>query len=383
MRTMTIRGVAVAALLLATGMVPVFTQPAGARATPPSLGHATEAQIDQIIADTMQQANLPGMSVLVRIPGRGSYVKTYGVSNLVTKAPFAVDDHVRIASITKTFTATLILRLVDKGKLSLDDHLADYVKGIKYGQRITIRQMLNMTSGIFSYTEDEAFGKRFDANPLMPFPPSAAIAIIKAHDPDFAPGEGWHYSDSNYLLLGVIAEQVTGRPISRLMQDLVIDPLGLEHTSYPTTPAIPKPRSRGYVAQPDGSLRDVTAVNPDVAAGAGAMISTLEDLASYAKALADGTILSRKTQRERLQIVDVKLSPTLKTGYGLGLFDIEGFLGHDGAIYGYSTAMFHLPAKDATIVVIGNQSTNFTTPSLEAFLRIAQLLFPGRFPPAG
>ena len=295
----------------------------------------------------------------------------------------AVDDHVRIASITKTFTATLILRLVDKGKLSLDDHLADYVKGIKYGQRITIRQMLNMTSGVFSYTEDEAFGKHFDANPLD------AVPAVGRHRHHQGPRPRLRARRGLALLrLQLPAprrhRRAGDRPAHRPAH------AGPRHrpaatSSTPATrrhPPSPGPAAAATWPKPDGSLRDVTAVNPDVAAGAGAMISTLDDLASYAKALADGTILSRKSQRERLQIVDVKLSPTLKTGYGLGIFDIQGFLGHDGAIYGYSTAMFHLPAKDATIVVIGNQSTNFTTPSLDAFLRIAQLLFPGRFPPA-
>ena len=132
--------------------------------------------------------------------------------------------------------------------------------------------MLNMTSGIYSYTEDEAFGAAFDADPTATFPPSAAIEIIKAHEPDSAPGQGWHYSDSNYLLLGVIASKVTGQPLDALMEDLVTEPLGLDHTSYPTSTSIPRPRIRGYLAQPDGSLRDVTAVNPTVAAGAGAII---------------------------------------------------------------------------------------------------------------
>jgi D-alanyl-D-alanine carboxypeptidase len=374
------RIVATTTLAAAITVVPVSA--AAADGDGGQLSRATRAAIDGIIADTMQTAHLPGMSVLVRVPGRGSYVQTYGVADTTTGRPFRTTDHVRIASITKTFTATLILRLVDKGVLRLDDHLADFVNGIPNGRQITLRQMLNMTSGIFSYTEDEQFGQDFDAHPTEPFPPSKAIAIIKAHPPDFPPGTSWHYSDSNYLLLGVIAERVTGRPVDRLMDDVVIDPLGLGDTSYPTTPAIPSPHPAGYVAQPDGTLRDVTAVNPAVAAGAGAMISTLEDLARYAKALADGTILSARTQRERLEIVNVPLSPALTTGYGLGLLDINGFLGHDGAIYGFSTAMFHLPEKDATVVVIGNQSSNFTTPSLQAFLRIAQALFPARFPPA-
>jgi D-alanyl-D-alanine carboxypeptidase len=342
---------------------------------------SVEAAIDQIIADTMTTGNLPGMAVSIEVPGRGSYQKAYGVANVTTGAPFTLRGHLRIASITKTFTGTLILRLVDAGKLRLDDHLSEYVKGIRYGKQITIRQLLNMTAGVFSFTEDEAFGEAFDRDPLMPFTPADALAIVRRHKPDFPPGQGWHYSDSNYVLLQLIAERATGKSIADLMENEVIEPLGLDGTSYPTTPDIPRPRPHGYVAQSDGTLRDVTAVNPDVAGGAGAMISTLDDLTTYAKQLADGTILKPRTQRERLEFVDNNLSPVLTTGYGLGIFDIQGFVGHDGAIYGFSTAMFHLPQKDATIVVVGNQSTNFTTPSLDAFIRIAQLLFPGRFPP--
>ena len=214
----------------------------------------------------------------------------------------------------------------------------------------------------------------------MRFTPADALAIIRAHEPDFPPGEGWHYSDSNYVLLELIAERATGRPIADLMQHEVIEPLGLTGTSYPTTPAIPRPHPRGYLERPNGSLRDVTLLNPGIAGGAGAMISTLQDLTTYAKQLADGTILKPRTQRERLQFIDTQLSPVLSTGYGLGIFEVQGFVGHDGAIYGATTAMFHLPEKDATIVVVGNQSSNFTTPALDAFVFIAELLFPGRFP---
>jgi len=200
----------------------------------------------------LARQGIPGVTLGIDMPGC-TWISAAGLADRATGRAMSPTDGFRIASITKTFTATLILRLVDKGAISLDDHLAKYVKGIDNGQQITIRQMLNMTSGIFSYTEDEQFGKDFDANPVEPFPPSKAIAIIKAHDPDFAPGTSWHYSDSNYLLLGVIAEKVTGRPIDRLMQDLVIEPLGLSHTSYPTTPAIPGPHPVGYVAQQEAA----------------------------------------------------------------------------------------------------------------------------------
>ena len=366
---------AAAAVVVSTAAMAPASAQGGGRFSP-----AIERGIDQIIADTMADTNNPGMAVSVHIPGRGSYVKAYGVANVETGAPYRLDGHFRIASVTKTFTATLILRLVDQGKVGLDDTLSQYVKGIRYGQRITVRQLLNMTAGVFSYTEDEGFGRAFDRDPLMRFTPADALAIIRAHEPDFPPGEGWHYSDSNYVLLELIAERATGRPIADLMQHEVIEPLGLTGTSYPTTPAIPRPHPRGYLERPNGSLRDVTLLNPGIAGGAGAMISTLQDLTTYAKQLADGTILKPRTQRERLQFIDTQLSPVLSTGYGLGIFEVQGFVGHDGAIYGATTAMFHLPEKDATIVVVGNQSSNFTTPALDAFIYIAHLLFPGRFP---
>ena len=127
-------GLAVATVVLA-GTVVVPGGRAGADSGGGRLSPATRAQIDAIVADTMTTGNIPGMSVLVQVPGHGSYVQTYGVSNVTTGAPFTRDGHVRIASITKTFTATLILRLVDKGVLRLDDHLAQYVKGIKNGRR--------------------------------------------------------------------------------------------------------------------------------------------------------------------------------------------------------------------------------------------------------
>jgi D-alanyl-D-alanine carboxypeptidase len=327
---------------------------------------------------------VPGMAVGAWVAQRGAFVRAYGRSDLRTSAPFLLTDHVRMASITKTFTATEILRLVDRKLLSLDsDRLNQFVPGVPYADQITVRQLLNMTAGVFDYTTDPAFTAQFDANPLMSFTPQDFLAIINkpGNNPAFAPGTPGksQYSDSNYFLLGLIIEKVTHQPLEMVLDEDVVERARLDHTSYPTTPTIPRPFARGYV--PIGSgLRDVTAVNPGVAGGAGAMISTLPDLRVWAHVLATGTLLSPETQRQRLQFVDLHAPGTIKVSYGLGIGNFQGFLGHNGAIYGYNTAMFYLPATGATLVVVANSSTNFSDVATVTFLLIAKLLYPELFP---
>jgi D-alanyl-D-alanine carboxypeptidase len=346
----------------------------------------TSAAIEQLVQGQMASGRVPGMSVGIWVPDRGRFVHAYGTADVATGAPFLLSDHARIASITKTFTATEVLRLVDRHLVSLDgDHLSKWVGGVPYGDQITVRQLLNMTAGVFDYTSDPTFVARFDANPVLPFTPQEVLAIIEnpGNKPAFAPGTAgmWQYSDSNYVLLGLIIENVTHQPVGRAIEQDVVDPADLEHTSFPISPAIPRPFAHGYLNTPSG-LRDVTAVNPAVAGAAGAMISTLRDLKVWARVLATGTLLTRETQRQRLQFVDAHLSPTLKTGYGLGLFDIQGFLGHNGAIYGFNTAMFYLPATGATLVVIANESDNFHGVALGTAIALAKLLYPELFPTA-
>ena len=369
-------GVATAA---AAGASPSAAGPAASGG--PHLDRATDNKISQIVMAAMRASHIPGMAVGVWVPG-GRYVRAFGTSDTATGAPFSAADHVRIASITKTFTATVILQLVDQHRLQLSSRLSQYVAGIPNGATITVKELLNMTAGVYNFTEDPAFLKNYLADPTMPFGPADAIAIIKRHEPSFPPGTGVEYSDSNYVLLQLIAEKVTHAPLGRLIQQWVLDPLGLDQTSYPTTPAMPAPFARGYF-QPETSspaLRDVTLSNPDGAGGAGAMISTLSDLKTWAKALATGTLLTPGTQRERLQTVPLAPPGKITLRYGLGILDLNGFLGHNGAILGYGTAAFYLPGAHATFVVEGNNNDLVSTVPLMVFAQIADLLYPQQFP---
>jgi D-alanyl-D-alanine carboxypeptidase len=363
--------------------VQLSPNPASAHDRGQEFDPATQAAIERLVQDQMAAGSVPGMAVAIRVPGRGAFVRGYGRSDVATDAPFQLTDHVRIASITKTFTATEVLRLVDRGLLSLDnDRLSAFVPGVPYGEQITVRQLLNMTAGVFDFTTDPDFTAAFDADPLLPFTPQDVVALITkpGNAPVFPPGAPGQaqYSDSNYVLLGLIIEQVTHRPLASVLEEDVVQPAGLRQTSYPTTPDMPLPFAHGYL-WPAG-VRDVTAVNPAVPGAAGAMISTLGDLETWARVLATGTLLTPETQRQRLQFVDLHAPGTLQVSYGLGIGNFQGFIGHNGAIYGYNTATFYLLETAATLVVVSNSSTNFEGVATTTCLLIGKILYPELFP---
>lgn len=346
----------------------------------PSFSDELQRDMEATVLDLMEQASIPGAVVGVWVPDMGEWVAAFGLADIETGREMAVDDKVRIASNTKTFTATLVLILADEGLLDLDDRLEEYVQGVPYGDEITIRQLLNMTAGIFSFSEDEGFLDAFTADPLMEMTPQESLDIALAHPPDFAPGQGWHYSDTNYEILGMIVEQVTGNDIEDEVRTRVIEPLGLSHTFFPTTPDMPEGHSRGYVLQKDGTMMDYTRVSPSVPWAGGAMISDLEDLEVWAKALAGGELLSEDMHAQQLEWVEVPELANVEGRYGLGIMSLGGFHGHNGAIFGYNSTVLYLPEDDATIVVLVNKSTNSSQESMLIFIALAKMLFPERFP---
>ena len=151
----------------------------------------------------------------------------------------------------------------------------------------------------------------------MAFSPEDVVAIVKRHEPDFAPGEKVVYCDTNYIFLGMIIEKVTGKPVEDVIRGEILTPLGMAHTTFPTTSAMPEPFSHGYYAGEDGKgkLRDFTASNPAVAWSAGAMISTLDDLRIWSKALATGALLKPQTHAEQMKFGAIATKP-IHVGYG-------------------------------------------------------------------
>ena len=328
----------------------------------------------------MAQQGIPGVIVGLWVPGQGEWVAAFGEADIETGRAITTSDKVRIASNTKTFVATLVLQLADEGKLGLDDPLKKYIPGVTYGNEITVRNLLNMTSGIYSFSEDEDFLAAFTSDPLMDLTPGEEVEIALSHPPNFAPGEDWEYSDTNYEMLGIIVEEVTGNAIEDEMRERIIEPLGLESTSFPTTPDMPPGHARGYVLSDTGELQDYTRSSPSVPWAGGAMISDLEDLRVWVKVLATGELLSEEMHSEQLGWVDMPELERVDGKYGLGIMSLAGFQGHNGAIFGYNSIMLYLHEEDATIVVLANKSTNFSQETIPIFSGLAGLLFPGRFP---
>jgi D-alanyl-D-alanine carboxypeptidase len=245
--------------------------------------------------------------------------------------------------------------------------------------------MLAMQSGIYDFTGDKAFLARFDADPTLDWDVHDTIALIKANAPAFGPTEKTVYCDSNYALLGAIAEIVDGDTLPELLDRRTVQPLALPRTYYPTSPQIRSPHPHGYLPKtnPDGSVDTslpptiVDEVNPEVPAGAGAMISTLDDLSIWGDELVTGTLLSESSQAARLRTTRFT-GQKLDFGYGLGITNFNEYLGHDGAIYGFSTVVLTRPQTGTQIAIVSNESTNFSTPTLTMAVRIINAIDPGQ-----
>lgn len=320
----------------------------------PSLTPSDQEAIDQIVSDVLAASGAPG-AILGFWRGEDGYTQAYGVADLETGTPPTLHDHVRIASITKTFAGTVLLQLADEGRVALDTPLVDFDLEFPRSASATVADLLGMTSGIYDYTHDPSFIDRYNADPLMAFGPDDALAISRSHPPEFAPGTSVSYCDTNYIIAGKIAEQVSGMSIEHLIATRISEPYGLIATSFPTDPHMADPVMHGYSqTAAGGPLRDVTASNPNGAWAAGAMVSDLADLRLWARVLANGDLLSPEMQSARLQMRP--LHPSQPIFYGLAIGRFFGFLGHNGGIAGYSSMMLHDPAVDTTIVALTNLS---------------------------
>ncbi|MER5177607.1 serine hydrolase domain-containing protein [Streptomyces sp. NPDC002896] len=343
---------------------PTSVPRAAAVATPESPGATVRAltpavaeQLDKAVTQTLHQAGVPGVIVGVWIPGKGSYVRAFGVADKSSGAPMSDGLRMRIGSETKTFTVTAILRLVDEGKVGLDDPVSKYVEGVPNGDRITLRQLADMRSGLYPYTDDPDFGKAFLSDPDRRFTPQQLLDYAFKHPVGFEPGQKFQYSNTNAILLGLVVEKASGQSFGDYLQQHVLEPSHLDHTLFPTGTEFPQPHARGYTTQTlGGEVADATNWDPSWAWAAGAMISDLSDLREWARIAATGTLLKPATQAQRLR--------TLPTGfpgasYGLGIFNSHGWIGHNGSLPGYQSVTVYLPSAEATLVILTNTDTSY------------------------
>ena len=315
-------------------------------------------RLDAAVERVMTEAGIPGAIVGIWGPG-GDYVRAFGVADKKTRAPMKTGFYSRIGSLTKTFTVTAVLQLADQGRVDLDDTIADYVPDVPNGDTITLRQLAGMRSGLANYSADPGFQQALFADPQRSFTPEELLGFAFSQPVAFAPGQDVQYTNTNTVLLGLVVEQVGGRPLGEHIGHHILEPLGMSQTSFPSGGAFPDPHAEGYTTQtPDGGETTATEWNPSWAWAAGAMISTLDDLRIWAPALATGKLLTRQMQEQRLQTVALP-GQSPPAGYGLGLFNLGGWIGHNGSLPGYQTVAVYLPAAQTTLVILINTDIPF------------------------
>ncbi|WP_326729098.1 serine hydrolase domain-containing protein [Streptomyces phaeochromogenes] len=295
------------------------------------------------------------VGVLAQSTGpRGSRYATAGVADKATGAAARSGDRFRIASASKTFVATVVLQLVGEGRLSLDDTVDQWLPGVvsgngNDGSRITVRQLLQHTSGLFNYTADLpvlASVDEYQAGRYTTWTPEQLVGIATGHAPDFEPGAKWAYSNTNYILAGMIIQKVTGHSWEQQVTKRIIRPLGLRDTSAPTTDSrIPGRHLHGYSDfGKTGPTIDTTAFNPSAAGAAGAMIGTTADLTRFYQALLGGKLLRPAQLAEmKTTVRAADLDPVWPGArYGLGLLQVPltcggSYYSHAGDFPGYTT----------------------------------------------
>jgi D-alanyl-D-alanine carboxypeptidase len=360
MRARVIAPAVTAVLLAMSGCTDEPTSPQSSTPAPPTSSEAAKPmndaiaqRLDAAVNQAMTSAGVPGAIIGIWGPD-GAYVRAFGVADKTTRAPMKTDFYHRIGSVTKTFTVTAVLQLADQGKLGLDDPIAEYIDGVPLGDRITLRQLARMQSGLFSYSASPEFQQAMFADPRRAFTPRELLNYALAQPNQFPPGEGFEYCNTNTILLGLVVQKVSGEPLHSYIHDQILAPLGMSHTSFPTTNAFPEPHAQGYTVQTaDGKEAAATDWNPSWGWAAGAMISTLDDMRIWAPALAAGKLLTPQMQTQRLQTVGSPAMPP-QDGYGLGIFNLGGWIGHNGSLPGYQTVVVYLPQKQTTLVIMIN-----------------------------
>jgi D-alanyl-D-alanine carboxypeptidase len=333
---------------------------AGDTTTTVTLPPATAAAFQKALDATRARVGFPGVIAGVWTPA-GAWTGVSGVAKAGGAAPPRLDQHTRIGSVTKTFTVTLLLQLAQEGALSLDDKIGKWFPDVPNAQTATLGQLADMTSGIPSYTTNESFQRQLFADPQRSFTPDELLFFATGQPPSFPAGTQFEYSNTNTLLLGLVIEEVTGRPFADVLRERILSPLGLAQTSFPASAALPKPHWSGITdqGQPEGETADATNWNPSWAYTAGSMISTLEDLHRWGVALGTGDgILDPAMQAQRAE--SLALDPAGPTrAYGLGAGNSDGWIGHTGELPGFNTVVLYSPEAQTTIVVMVNSDVPF------------------------
>lgn len=328
--------------------------PASSAETAPAAAVADQAlaaRIDAAIAPYFKP-DAPGAAVIVTRDGQTVFRKAYGMADVARHVPMTPEMSLRVGSITKQFTSTAIMMLADEGKLSVADDITNYLPGYPtHGKKITIEHLLTHTSGIASYT-----GKReFHTNMTRDMSVAQMIDFFKNDPLDFEPGSQWKYNNSGYFLLGAIIEKVSGMPYAKFVEQRIFVPLGMEHTAYEGYDRAPVLRAAGHTGAA-GHYTPSAPLSMTQPYAAGALVSTIDDLARWDQAVWSGKLLKAPSWQQAFRPATLVGGAPTAYGYGWMLEKLRGepTVGHGGSINGYRAYAFHVPAQNVYVAVLTN-----------------------------
>lgn len=354
-----------ASALLACPFRPAFVQ------TVPSYAAIDTASLQRMLDSMRVAADIPGASVALVLADGRTLTAVSGIAT-GTGAPVSSDMLFEVGSITKTFVAALVLDLAAAGVLSLDDPLSRWIQNFPNAEGVTLRHLLQHASGLHNYSENPEYIRALRSDFTRTWAPEDSYSFME--DPYFPPGDGWHYSSANYLLLGQVVERATGEPFADVLRRRLLEPRGLSRTFFAATEEPSGDLAHAFLdINGDGKPEDFTSLVPNTsfitaAGSAGAIVSTANDVVRFAHALYRGKVVRGPWFDEMRRWVE--RGDGMR--YGLGVIhhtpDGEELLGHKGNTVGYSAAVWHDVQRGATVVVLTNKHAADVTPLARAIL---------------
>jgi D-alanyl-D-alanine carboxypeptidase len=357
----------------------------GAQADVSVASPSVQSAIDAAVAKErdVYGGSTPVPGVLVGVwDGKGdSYVRAYGSADLAAHRALTPADHFRVGSNTKTFVISVLLQLVDEGKLHLDDPLSKFALGVTIpnAEHITIRELCEMRSGLFeAYDTPEIEPLKVTGD--MTFDPRTLVGWAVKQKPHFPPGTAYNYSNTNYLILGLVIESVTGDSVGDQIRTRLLVPFDLTETSYPATQAMPAPWAHGYELGKQGDWEDVSNTIPvSLMGAAGEIISDVADMKRWVALYVTGKTNGAATQRERLDCIPIGEG---NLSFGLGIGCSAGWYGYTGGLPGYNTAGYYFPSRGVTIIAWVTLQADKPAPGVAnaLFRDIATIMTPENIP---
>jgi D-alanyl-D-alanine carboxypeptidase len=353
------------------------------RALENSATEATRKALTQRLGSLRATYGMPGVSAAILFPDGSIWRATSGFADVAAKRRLTADTEFAVASISKTFLAALILTLAEEGRLDLEASVGSYLPDLVIDPLITVHQLLDHTSGLHDYFYDPDIDEAPLADRTRAW--TAAEALSYVGKPYFKPGKGWHYSNTNYVVLGLLAESIGGAPLAEQLRVRFLAPLGLDHTHYQGVEKPLGPLARAYrfsgpgLRLPPIPLSDGSNIVPftsvvTAAGSAGSMASTADDLVTWARALYGGRLLTPASLTAMVADVAVTapFKPSIPYGLGVQAATVDGrpTLGHSGRLLGSRTLVRWLPDQGIAIAVLSNQSRNDPNLVARALLRV-------------